>query len=180
MSQPDSDGLMAQEGLPSYREVVSGIAGLIGQPAFPRGDLAALRRMKPDAPSAPAFWRILTAKVPQPYRHGEDAERRWALIIHGMALMAPIHMASDPSIGRALSAIRLTELRLAKLLNARSIQFRAQVSRLARHLAAKGQPIDWRPLGQLILTESRDEGKAENIRMTIARDYFSAMAAQSK
>jgi len=167
------------ENPPSYREVIGRIAGLIGQPGFPRGDLAALRRMKPDTPSTPAFWRILTAKVPQSYRQSEDAERRWALIIQGMALMVPHHMASDPSIGRALSAIRLTELRLAKLLNARGAQFRAQIPRLARYLAAKGQPVDWRPLGELILTENRNETWAENVRMTIARDYFATMATQS-
>jgi len=176
MPQPDTKTSTITEPLSSYGQVIASIAGVIsGLEKSSRGDLAALRRMNPDAPSAPAFWRLLTSKVPAPYHHGKDAERRWALIIQGMALMVPHHRGFDAGVGHALAAIRFSELRLAKLLNARKAQFRAQITHLARHLAARGQPIDWRRLGELILCESRNEKRAEEIRMTIARDYFATI-----
>ena len=68
------------------------LAGLIASENFARGDLAQLRRMDPDNPDAAAFWRLMA-------RHnlfrGPEIEAKWALIIHGIALMTPTGTGDD-------------------------------------------------------------------------------------
>lgn len=145
-----------------------------GQPRIGRGNLAALRRMDPEAYDAPAFWRLL-AQATDGAMVCADNEPRWALIAHGMALMAPYHHANI-EIGTALHNIDYAEGRLARLLGARRSQFRALVPRLCRHLASKQQPLDWFRLARLILSESRDEEAAEKVRLGIARAYYGAQS----
>jgi hypothetical protein len=111
-----------------------------GAPRIGRGNLAALRRMDPDAYEVPAFWRLLAQATDGAMVSSDDVTARWALIAHGMALMAPGHH-DRAEIGRALQAIGYAEGRLARLLGARGPQFRALVPRLCRHLAARQQPM---------------------------------------
>lgn len=146
-----------------------------GQPHIGRGDLAALRRMDLDRPSVPAFWRLLARATDGTMLRSDGHERRWALVAHGMALMAPDHHA-DVEIGTALHNIDYAEGRLARLLNARGPQFRALVPRLCRHLAHKQQPLDWYRFARLILAESRNEDAAEAVRLHIARAYYRAQS----
>ena len=58
MSEPDSQRLHA---------VVASLAGVIGHDQFPRGDLAELRRLRPEMPPA-AYWRLLFDRVPEERR----------------------------------------------------------------------------------------------------------------
>ena len=62
------------------------LAGLIASENFPQADLAQLRRMDPDSPDAAAFRRLM--KQQDLFRSAET-ESKWALIIHGIALMTP-------------------------------------------------------------------------------------------
>jgi hypothetical protein len=75
----------------------------------------------------------------------EDTLRRWALVLHGMALMTPDHHRGSERVGRALFGPGQTalyaEARLARLLGARGEQFRALVPRLCRHLKSKDQRV---------------------------------------
>jgi CRISPR type I-E-associated protein CasB/Cse2 len=142
-----------------------------GQSRIGRGDLAALRRMDPDRPNTPAFWRLL-AKATNGAMVWRDDEPRWALIAHGMALMVPNHHAAVISVGEALHNIHYAEGRLARLLNARGSQFRALLPRLCRHLAAKQQPLNWFQLADLVRHEGRSEDLADRVRLAIARDYY--------
>lgn len=176
---PDATPAEAQPAAPSTGSAVAKAAAMLGSEGFPRGDLAAIRRLDPDHPSAPAFWRLLVRTVPEERRRGADNERRWALILHGMALMAPHHHEATP-VGRALFLAGYSEARLGRLLDGRGAQFRALVPRLCRQLAHKAQPLDWRELGRLILAEGRDEDRAEAIRLGIARAYYSAEGAAEK
>jgi hypothetical protein len=144
------------------------------EPRIGRGNLAALRRMDPVAYDVPAFWRLLAGATGGEMVSLRD-EERWALIAQGMALMAPNHH-DGTAIGEALQKINYAEGRLARLLAARGRQFRALVPRLCRHLAARQQPLNWYRFARLILTESLDEEKAEQIRLEIARAYFRAHA----
>ena len=68
----------------SWSEIAVRIANHMASEGFGRGDLAALRRMNPESPNAAAFWR-LTARYD--VLRGEESERRWGLILHGIALM---------------------------------------------------------------------------------------------
>lgn len=158
---------------PSTGSIIASFTGILGSQGFPRGDLAALRRLDPDHPAAPAFWRLLV-RVPEERRIGAEAERRWALILYGMALMAPHHHDAACPVGRALFKADYSEARLGRLLDASGAQFRALVPRLCRQLAHKAQPLDWRELGRLILAAERDEARAEDIRLRIARAYYGA------
>jgi CRISPR system Cascade subunit CasB len=173
------DATPSQEQRPqSAGAIIASLAGILGSQGFPRGDLAGLRRLDPDHPAAPAFWRLLV-RVPEERRLGAEAERRWGLILHGMALMAPHHHDTTP-VGRALFAADYSEARLGRLLDARGAQFRALVPRLCRQLAHKAQPLDWRELGRLILAAERDEARAEEVRLRIARAYYGAEGVAAK
>lgn len=165
----------------SNGSIIATLAGELGREGFPRGDLAALRRLDPDHANAPAFWRLLI-RAPEDRRHGDGAERRWALIVHGIALMVPNHHDARTPVGRALFAARYSEQRLGRLLDARGAQFRALVPRLCRQLAHahKPQPLDWRELGRLILAEGCHEEEAERVRLNIARTYYGAEGAAEK
>ena len=157
-------------------DVIGRMAALVGQAHYPRGDLAALRRIDPDRPHEPAFIRLmLDAEAPEAWTIDLLDARCWALIAHAMALMVPDHHAGNAWVGNALHEAKVSEARVARLLAARGVQFRAQIVRLARHLAQRGQPVNWRELGQLILAEGR--GKTDVLdrhRLRIARAYYGA------
>jgi CRISPR system Cascade subunit CasB len=176
---------MSQLTSPEARETVARIAAELAAPGFPRGDLAALRRMEPDAPGrTPVLLRLLARHASDSLEYGADELRRWALVLQGMALMAPEHHRTTLPVGRALFGPGreplYAESRLARLLSARGRAFRAQVPRLARQLKAKDQALDWRELANLILAEGRDEARAEQARETIARSYYRTEAAAQK
>jgi len=160
-------------------KIIFDIAREIGADHYSRGDRAALRRLNDEAPNAPAFWSLMATCHPGVLEHGEDEIRRWALIVRGMALMAPHHHDAGSKPGRVLASEGFSELRLAKLLNARGTQFREQFLRACRFLAAKGAAVDWRVLARLALAEGRDETRAEKHRMDIARSYFRTLRAKA-
>ena len=71
------------------------LASLVAaMPEHDRGGLAGLRRMDPDEPDTAAFWRLMA---------GEDllgipaVERKWGLILHGIALMTRTAGGDDVS-----------------------------------------------------------------------------------
>ena len=170
----------------SWGESAIRLANDIAAEGFNRGDLAALRRMDPDEPDAAAFWR-LTARYD--LHGGPQAERRWALVLHGIALMTrtggegaagrSAHVRDMP-IGRALfagdSPERTTafysESRMNRLLTARGPMLRTLLSRMFRMMAAANQGFDWYQMAQLILSDGFDEQRADRIRRNIARDYY--------
>ena len=61
-------------------------ARILASPEFPRGDLAGLRRMDPDEPDAAVVWRLLARYE---LLGSPQVENKWALILHGIALMTP-------------------------------------------------------------------------------------------
>jgi CRISPR system Cascade subunit CasC len=170
---------------PEARGIVARIAAELAAPGFPRGDLAALRRMDPEAPGrTPVLLRLLARHTADRLEYGADELRRWALLVHGMALMAPEHHRTTVPVGRALfgpgRAPLYAESRLARLLSARGRAFRAQVPRLARQLKAKDQALDWREFADLILAEGRNEARAEQSRERIAAAYYRTEARSAE
>lgn len=172
----------------SWGDVAFSLAGQIaGLAANRRGDVAALRRMDPDDPDAGAFWRLMA-------QHGllgkPDVERKWALVIHGIALMTPTSSGDGVSrtahdgytpVGRALflgSEDRraqgfYSEMRLNRLLTARGPMLRTLLARMFRMLAAAGVSFNWREMAAFILNEGNDEAVEEG-RHRIARAYYQA------
>lgn len=167
--------------------IAFGFAGQIAGENFPRGDLAQLRRMNPDAPDAAAYWRLMAERD---LLGSPGWEAKWALVLHGIALMTRTaggevasRIAHDRHmpVGRALflggdSSRResgyYSESRLNRLLTARGPILRTLLTRMFRMLAAVNQPFNWSEMARFILYEGYDEEQAEQARRRIASEYY--------
>ncbi len=149
--------------------------------ALPTGIRASMRRMSPER------WSLRTAELlPVLVRSrirvdalDPDSAARWAALVHLVAVLSGTSNERAHADRRRTGAVLLeagySEARLSRLLSARGAVLRIQVARLARFLRAKGgQPLDLRPLAELVLNEGRDEAKAEEARLIIARGYYAA------
>ena len=174
----------------SWGATAARIAGRLAREDFPRGDLAALRRMSPaSGQDAASFWRLAAR---YDLLGAPAVERKWALIIHGIALMTPTAAhdgaglgAHDPStsVGAALFGRHdessgesgfYSELRLNRLLTARGLVLQVLLARMFRMLGSGGIAFDWREMARFILLDGFDQAGAERARQRIARDYFRA------
>ena len=144
--------------------------------------------MDPDEPDAAVFWRLLA----QQDLLGDPAvESRWALILHGIALMTPTssgdgvaHTAHNGNIpvgwalflgGEVRRAKGLySETRFNRLLTARGPMLRTLLARMFRMLAAANVSFNWREMAQFTLNEGDDEEAAEQARRRMARAYYQA------
>ncbi len=143
--------------------------------------------MAPGATVPAAFWRLAAE---HDLLGNRDVERKWRLIIHGIALMTPTtrvqgraRTAHDPSttVGEALFRggqldDRVTgfysEGRLNRLLTARGAVLHTLLARMFRMVAASDRSFDWREMAAFVLSEGFDEHQAENARRRIARAYY--------
>ena len=108
---PDANGqiiepspviVRSKEWLPPQRNIDAIVYRLvqdIGSPSFPRGDLAGLRRMNPEEPDTAAFYRLMAEWE---LLANQNLETRWALIMHGIALMTPAAHDGRTPVGEAL------------------------------------------------------------------------------
>ncbi len=193
----ESSGVQDQSALPRpWGDTAISLSSTVAQLAeHRRGDLAELRRMDPDDPDAAVFWRLLAQY--DLLNSGEAVERKWALILHGIALMTPTNSGGDNPqaahdgsmpVGRALflggeaqrSQAFYSESRLNRLLTAREGMMRVLLARMFRMLAASGVSFNWREMAQFILNEGYNEEAAEQGRRRIARDYYQAERRSSQ
>lgn len=159
----------------TIRAIAYNLVQDIGASDFPRGNLAELRRMNPDEPDAPAFWKLAAKRR---LTDNPALEGKWALVMHGIALMMP-NAHADTKVGRALfeggdSGRRnafYSNLRLNRLLQARGSTLRTLLSQLFRMLSSAGQPLDWREMASFILSEG---DAAEEARKEVAREYYNS------
>lgn len=142
------------------------------------GELAELRRLNTEAPDRPAFWRVLAAYVSKDKPIPFEQESRWALILSNMARMAPFHHQPGQRLGQVLAERGFHEQRLMRLLRSEGHTFDDAIRRTCHFLAAKAAPVDWLDLARLILT--RKSQKAEEIRRSIARDYYDSLQRKEK
>ena len=173
-----------------WGSIAVGFARQMTLPNFSRGDLAGLRRMDPDEPgTTAAYWRLMAEKelIGSPI-----VERKWALILHGIALMTPragdegnSRTAHDGNmrIGRALylggdtnrgEPGYYSESRLNRLLTARGPMLRSLLARTFRMMAAADQSFNWGEMARFILNEDYDEDRFEMARRRIASEYYQA------
>ena len=171
----------------SWGDIAFHLAGQVAaMPDYDRGGLAGLRRMDPDDPDTAAFWRLMAGEE---LLGNPVIERKWALILHGIALMTrtagddvtsrSAHSAGM-SVGRALflggesqrTTAFYSEARLNRLLMARDDMLRVLLIRMFRMLAANGVSFDWQEMASFILNENYDKERAEVSRRRIARDYY--------
>ena len=116
--------------LPEARKIVARLAAEFAAPGFPSGDLAALRRTNPDLPGrTPVLLRLLARHAPVCLDSAVNELGLWALVIHGMALMAPDHHHTRLPVGRSLRGNGpgplYSELRLGRLLSPRGAAARS-------------------------------------------------------
>lgn len=187
--QPEPQNNGASPSAERKEQPISRLARIIAQaPRFSgdahgldNGEHAALARLDPDGELRPhqiaALSRALIYAELEPDTWKAETWQRWALIAHGMALAG--HDASQ-SLGQQLSKADVSESRVTKLLTARGDAFRQLLPRLLRLIASKGVAANWHELGGLILSQERDEEKAEDIRLKIAGRFFSAEANKPK
>ena len=172
--------------------IAAGFAKQIASEGFRRGDLAELRRMNPDTPEAAVFWRLMASRN---LLGNPAVEAKWALILHGIALMTPTtggenrtaHNGIIP-VGRALflggeverrESGYYSESRLNRLLTARGSILRTLLARLFRMLAAANQPFNWSEMARFILNDGYNEERADEARIKIAREYYRAEQRRS-
>ncbi len=186
----DAPEAQEQQGQPrSWGDIAVSFAGQVAQLAeHRRGDLAGLRRMDPDAPDAAAFWRLMAREG---LLGAPAVEAKWALILHGVALMTPTNAGGGNAgtahdghtpVGRALflggesqrAQGFYSETRLNRLLTARGPMLRTLLARMFRMLAAANVSFNWREMAQFILNDGYDAEAAEDGRRRIARDYYRA------
>ena len=180
-----------------WGSIAVGFARQMTLPNFSRGDLAGLRRMDPDEPgTTAAYWRLMAEK--NLLGGSPTIESKWALILHGIALMTPrsgdegsnrtAHDGYIP-VGRALflggDASRrergyYAESRLNRLLTARGTMLRTLLARMFRMLASADQPFNWREMARFILNENYDEERFEMERRRIASEYYQAERRSSQ
>lgn len=155
----------------TLHQVTAALAGVIGDKMFPKGDLAELRRMRTHAPPA-AYWRLLMARIPEHLRGNERLERAWAMVMQGMAIMAPDIHSPKTLLGEAMSRVGgdPAESRLWTLLRSRDEQLEDQIRLVARYLAAHEQRVDWTSLAGLLF--AKDEEDRDRICRRLARSYY--------
>ena len=188
MTEPTTESCSLPPPAASLDQVVGTLAWDMAADGFARGDLAELRRMDPDDPDASAFWRLMA-------RHdllGSPAvERKWALILHGIALMTrttgtepasrSAHDGTTP-VGRALffggnperTNAFYSESRLNRLLTARGPVMHTLLARTFRMLGTVDQSFDWREMARMILSDERSASRVEGVRRSIANAYYLA------
>jgi hypothetical protein len=165
----------------SYRDALDQMASEIRRLHISgaNGDLAALRRMDPDHPTAPALHRVLARAVAEPLVSNIDMIQRWARAAQLMA-MRPDGLRAE-GLGETLVSINLSEARLSALLNAHGATLRDLVSRIARRIAVSDEPLPYRALCRLVLLDDRPEHEAavEELRIRIAAEFQRAQRART-
>ncbi len=173
----------------SWGDIAASMAGQIaGFAEGRRGDLAELRRMDPDEPDAAAFWRLMAQY--DLLDSGEQVERKWGLIIHGIALMTPTNSDGNSQtahqtgmrVGRALyyggesqpGLAFYSETRINRLLTSGGPMLRTLLARMFRMLASEGVAFDWWEMAQFIRNEGYNDEGEEQGRRRIAREYYRA------
>ena len=174
----------------TWGNIAASFSGTLAQYAVHRrGELAELRRMDPEFPDASAFWRLMSREE---LLGNPEVERKWGLILHGIALMTPnnsdegnIRTAynKDIPVGEALyfggqpqrSQPFYSEMRFNRLLTARESMLRTLLARMFRMLAGAGVSFDWYEMAQFIRYQDHpNEEYAEQARRRIARAYYQA------
>ncbi len=148
------------------------------QKGLPTGEIAELRRLRPDNPWVPAFWRI-AAQVLEPAGHlagpslaREDAERRWGMILAIVAELAAFHSPDCP-LGRALAHCGFSDLRFMRLVRASSDSLLVDARQAARFLASRGEAARLTDFAHLLLSDGTPRG--EDVRRRLARDFYSGV-----
>lgn len=149
------------------------------------GDLASLRRE--DGARSPTFYKLSTALLHGELDgfHGErldEAERRWARVVHLLARTGGQHRQDAGSFGAALAQAELAEARFLRLLRAEGEAVDAAARAAIAPLVQKAMPFQAADLAALVLSTPHPTRRfhfedGEAVRRRIARDFYRALAS---
>jgi hypothetical protein len=86
---------------------------------------------------------------------------------------------SAGSDGSLLATSGLSESRFARLLASHGDGFFDQLLLVARFLHSKESKPSWTELGELALTDTVHEDRADMLRLRLARDYYRVLTSRS-
>jgi CRISPR-associated protein Cse2 (CRISPR_cse2). len=139
------------------------------------GEIADLRRLRPEDPACPEFWKVMAEYWDMPYDNNEARKR--ACLLSGIARTKDLH-DFHTSLGKALVEAGYSELRFVRLLRAQDRGLFKEIELMAEFLNSKGQPANWAQVAELLFT--KDDEKMESLRRRIARDYFKNQNAKKE
>ncbi|KJB91501.1 CRISPR-associated protein Cse2 [Skermanella aerolata KACC 11604] len=149
------------------------------------GAVAELRRMRPEAGGLPsAFWHLALPRIEEDWIGSVAQEKAWAIVVAGMATMAPGAHARHAAPGAVLAASGYAESRFVRLLRAEGDTLGAEVRTVCLWFRNKGRAIDWLEFGRFVLARSgarfpeRLDPDDEAHRM--ARRYFRELTRTAK
>lgn len=166
---------------PSLAGLIWHLAALINK-KLPPGDVAALRRLRPEDPGCPPFWKLMATEIDAAaFKDGalgnDEQDRRWAAVLSALATLDGL-VEKQPDFGTALARSDYSELRFERLLRAGEAQLFDELRNAVRFLAAKAEPANPVDMARLALT--RDPEKAESLRRKLARQYYRVVTAHPK
>ena len=157
--------------------VVNTMATMLDPDRIGTGPLAALRRLDPGGPLAePALLRLLVQCLPDDWWAGAGM-RRWALVVHALALAAPNlprGRGQADRLGHTLFEAGFSDFRLSRLLEAGPDDLLVAVPRTVRFLVAKGRGFDPVQMARFVHGAWAGGPRADEQREALARDYFRA------
>lgn len=137
-----------------------------------RGDLADLKRETDFPPSV--FWRLMSLALPN-QQLGYRDEKRWLVLIRGMAILAPNSHQKDLGLGKAMVLAGYANsdkpARMERLLSAEEDVFQPMWLTMCRMMASKGISFDQVKAADLILFP--DGERTKNTRYAVARELNS-------
>jgi CRISPR system Cascade subunit CasB len=131
------------------------------------GEVADLRRLRPEDPACPEFWKVMAEYWDMPYDN--DEARKRACLLSGLARTKGLH-DFHASLGKALVDAGYSELRFVRLLRAQDRGLFKEIELMAEFLSSKSQTANWTQAAELLFT--KDDENAESLRRRIARDYY--------
>jgi hypothetical protein len=155
--------------------------------ALPRGDIAALRRE--DGATSPTFYKVAALVfeedvLPRAPALRDEGERRWARVVHTLALTGGQHGLvgpATPSTGAALALVELAEPRFLRFVRAEGEALDAAARAALAPLRQRAITFDPRDLAALVLSAPHPLGRfhheeAEAVRRRLARDFYRTAA----
>ena len=139
------------------------------------GEVADLRRMRPNDPACPAFWKIM-AEYWDMHFNDEEAMLR-ACLLSGLARTKNLH-SFHISLGNALAIAEYSDLRFVRLLRAEGKTLFKEIELMADFLNSKTQPANWTEVAELLFT--RELEKTESLKRRIARNYYATKHAKKE
>lgn len=161
----------------SRTDLIRSVGRRIGDPRMSSGALATLRRgTRHDVARQSAFHAAIV-DIPDEYLRA-DLLLRWAALVQCVTLTG-VPSRSSGSDGSLLAGGGLSESRFARLLASHGDGFFDQLLLVARFLRSKDLQPSWTELGELALTDTEHEARADLVRLRLARDYYRALTSRS-